>query len=46
MPHRTKKILVVEDNRAINEMLVSSLQQELNIEIESATTMAEAQTCV
>ena len=46
MPHRTKKILVVEDNRAINEMLVSSLQQELNIDIESADTMAKAKTIV
>jgi len=46
MSHRTKKILVVEDNRAINEMLVSSLQQELNIEIESADTMAAAKTIV
>ena len=42
MQHRAKKILVVEDNRAINELLVSSLRQKLDIDVASAKDMAEA----
>jgi len=46
MPFREKKILVVEDTRSINDMLVSSLQQQLGIEVEAAFSMAEAQEIV
>lgn len=43
MPHRQKKILVVEDSRSINDLLVTQLEQRLKIEIVSAFTMAQAQ---
>jgi len=46
MPFREKKILVVEDSRVINDMLVSSLKQQLNIDVEAAFTMAEAKDIV
>ena len=42
MSIRNKKILVVEDTRAINELLVDSLTKSLNIEVDSAKNMAEA----
>lgn len=42
MPHRSKKILVVEDSRSINNMLVSKISQQLEIEVLSAFDMAEA----
>ncbi|MDH5424839.1 MAG: diguanylate cyclase [Gammaproteobacteria bacterium] len=42
MSTKTKKILVVEANLTIKDMLVSQLKQELGIDVSSATTMAEA----
>jgi len=46
MPHRSKKILVVEDSRSINNMLVSKISQQLEIEVLSAFDMAEAKKLV
>jgi len=46
MPHRSKKILVVEDSRSINNMLVSKISQQLEIEVLSAFDMAEARELV
>ncbi|MDH5391918.1 MAG: diguanylate cyclase [Gammaproteobacteria bacterium] len=46
MSKKSKKIIVVEDNRAINAMLVDSLKNELGIEIATATTLAESKVIV
>lgn len=46
MQQATRKIIVVEDNRAINEMMSSSLRQELGLDVISAFTMAEAKDIV
>lgn len=42
MPQNSKKILVVDDSRAINEVIVSNLKQELDIDIASAFNMVDA----
>lgn len=41
-----RKIIIVEDNRAINEMMAASLHQELDIEVISTFTMTEAQKAI
>ncbi|MDH5516481.1 MAG: diguanylate cyclase [Gammaproteobacteria bacterium] len=46
MPDKSKKILVVDDNRAINSMLVNSLESEIGIEVVSALTLADAKIIV
>lgn len=46
MHHIDRKIIIVEDNRAINEMMAASLDQELGIEVISVFTMADAKKAI
>lgn len=46
MQHIIRKIIIVEDNRAINEVMAANLHQALDIEVISTFTMAEAQKAV
>lgn len=46
MQHIVRKIIIVEDNRAINEMMAASLHQALDLEVISTFTMAEAKKAV
>lgn len=46
MQHIVRKIIIVEDNRAINELMAANLHQALDIEVISALTMTEAQKAV
>ena len=46
MQHIIRKIIIAEDNRAINEMMAANLQQALDIEVISTFSMAEAKIAV
>lgn len=46
MPHNAKKIIIVEDNRAINEMMAANLRQELDLDVVTTLTMADAKKAI
>lgn len=46
MPHNSKKIIIVEDNKAINEMMASNLRHELELDVISALSMNDAKKAI